>query len=632
MPSIFLNSIKGEAIFRALNWVLIHSLWQGMVLALLAAAILFFTKKSSPALRYNLLTVCLFVFVTAVAVTFSRQIIKAKHGTNAVPAAPAAQTNTIETPAEPAVTENKLSFTGSTVIFLNSNAKWMVLTWLLIITLQVVRLTIGLYSVRRLKTTKVFCAGDYLNSRITELCRQLHINKQVQLLQSGIAKMPAVIGYFKPVILFPAAMLSSLTANEVEAILIHELAHIRRKDFVINILQHLVEIVFFFNPAVSWVSSLIKSERENCCDEIAVTQTGSRQNYIRALLSFQQFNLSAVYPMANAFSGEKNHLINRVKRIIYNNNKTLNNMEKKFLAAGLLITGLCVFAFTSNSAQQKEAPTQITAPAASATEKNIPVTTDTVPAPALRRQNDFNGKTTTIIKGKKYTMVTENNKVSELYVNGKKVPAEEMDGYKNITDKITEQQRQDMESAEEDMAQAAVEQAQAKIEMEQADVELAQAKIEMEQAQKEMQTNQEDAKTAMEDSKAAMAEAKIEMEQAQEQMKQDMAQAKVAMQQAKREMARSKKEMEQSARVMEQSKRDMEQSEILQQKIIGDFIKEGIIKDKADLSSYQLNNEALIVNGVKQPDAVYKKFKSKYVKSSKWVITYNNSEETGEEK
>lgn len=314
-------------------------------------------------------------------------------------------------------------------------------------------------------------------------------------------------------------------------------------------------------------------------------------------------------------------------------------MEKKFLAAGLLITGVCVFAFTSNNAQQKEAPKQIITTAASTAEKNMPVIADTVPSTAADRQSNFNGKTTTTVEGKKYTMVTENNQMTELYVNGKKVPTEKMGDYENITAKILKQQSQDMQSAEKDMLQAAVEQTQAEVEMEQASVELAQAKIEMEQAQKEMLTDQadaktamEDSKTAMEDSKAAMAEAKIEMKQAQEQMSEDMAQAKVSMEQAKKEMARSKKEMELAARVMQQSKKDMEQSEILQQKITGDFIKESIIKDKAELSSYQLNNEALIVNGVKQPDAVYKKFKSKYVKSSKWAISYNNSEATSEEK
>src|SRR4030095_11498069 len=92
-------------------------------------------------------------------------------------------------------------------------------------------------------------------------------------LQSSLTKVPVVIGHLKPVILFPIGILNSLPQNEVEAILLHELAHIARNDFLINLLQQFTEIIFFFNPAVIWVSSCIKSERENCCDDIAISVT-----------------------------------------------------------------------------------------------------------------------------------------------------------------------------------------------------------------------------------------------------------------------------------------------------------------------------------------------------------------------
>jgi beta-lactamase regulating signal transducer with metallopeptidase domain len=117
-------------------------------------------------------------------------------------------------------------------------------------------------------------------NRISELSEQLHIKRSVQLLQSPVATVPAVVGFFKPVILFPAAMLAGLSPSEIEGILIHELAHIKRQDFLVNMLQHFIEMIFFFNPAVLWVSSLIKIERENCCDDIAVgTNTKQAELY-----------------------------------------------------------------------------------------------------------------------------------------------------------------------------------------------------------------------------------------------------------------------------------------------------------------------------------------------------------------
>ena len=155
-----------------------------------------------------------------------------------------------------------------------------------------------------------------------------------------------VLGHLKPVILFPAAALTTLAPEEIEAILLHELAHIRRKDYLVNILQNLAEIIFFFNPAVLWISSLIKEERENCCDDIAISQVKNKKQFIHALVSFQEYNLTSKY--AATFSGKRNHLLNRIKRIITNNNKTLSNMEKIFLVTGIIITGFMAVAFAQH--------------------------------------------------------------------------------------------------------------------------------------------------------------------------------------------------------------------------------------------------------------------------------------------
>jgi len=134
--------------------------------------------------------------------------------------------------------------------------------------------------------------------------------------------------------------------EEIEAILIHELAHIRRRDYLVNLLQNLLEIVFFFNPAVLWLSALIKAERENCCDDIAVAQTSSKVNYIRALVSCQEYQLQApAYAMA--LRSSKGNLKDRVKRILSNNNQSLNLIEKSLLAVCLVTAGLLTAAFSN---------------------------------------------------------------------------------------------------------------------------------------------------------------------------------------------------------------------------------------------------------------------------------------------
>ena len=140
--------------------------------------------------------------------------------------------------------------------------------------------------------------------------------------------------------------------------LLHELAHIKRGDYFINIAQHFTEILFFFNPGVLWISSLIREERENCCDDIAVRHTGSKKEFIHALVSFQEFHNTGWQP-AMAFAGTRDHLLQRVKRIVYHDNKMLDMREKFFLLGCLLVTVALSLAFSS-----------LPLPAASAAAKN----------------------------------------------------------------------------------------------------------------------------------------------------------------------------------------------------------------------------------------------------------------------
>jgi bla regulator protein BlaR1 len=125
---------------------------------------------------------------------------------------------------------------------------------------------------------------------------------------------------------------------------VHELAHIKRRDYLVNLLQSLMEIVFFFNPAVLWVSQLIKAERENCCDDLALAQSSDKVSYVRALLSCEEYQQS-VPAYAMAFPGGKGSLFDRVKRIAGNRNHSLNLFEKTVLAICLVVSGLCMSAF-----------------------------------------------------------------------------------------------------------------------------------------------------------------------------------------------------------------------------------------------------------------------------------------------
>jgi bla regulator protein blaR1 len=603
MLLLFSISLPSEEFMQALAWTFIHSLWQGMLLSIAAAGIIFVTKKASASLRYNLLTAALLLFLLTIVVSFSTQLAKAKETIQVTQIIPAKEITIAEQAIVITNKNNELSITTKFTSSVTANANWIILMWFLIIGFQFIRLAVGLYNVQQVKKTQAFSAGYYWDDRIIELSKQLHISTAVRLLQSGIAKIPVAIGFLKPVILFPVAMLASLPANEIEAILIHELAHIKRKDFLVNLLQSIIEIIFFFNPAVLWVSSLIKIERENCCDDIAVDYTGSKQSYIKALLSFQEYNLSTEASLATAFVGEKKYLLDRVKRIIYNNNKTLNNMEKKFLAAGIIITSVCIFTFSTSNAQKIEEKV---------TEKII---TETIPNSSTKNadeglsvseeastkvsdiNNVFNGKVSTVVNGKKYIVVSKSDQVKELYVDGQKIATEKIVDYKAVTDKIIQQTKIDLEQSKKDMAQS---------------------KIDMEQSNRDIEKSKRDMEKSLEDLK----QSKRDMEQS----KKDMEQSRIDMEQSKRDMEQSRIDMAQSRIDMEQSRKDMEQSRILQEKIIEDFISEHIISNKKELNSYKINNNELIVNGIKQSDAIHKRIKEKYAKGDKWTTIYNHNE------
>jgi bla regulator protein BlaR1 len=355
------NMLISDHIIKALCNTLMHSLWQGILLALITGAIIIFTKKASAAYRYNLLVGSLALFAGGVCFTFILQLQQPQPGhastayqvnmTAAVPithhANTAATAPVAAQIATPVVQQNaKETITETVMSYFNTHYNVIVLIWFLIICAKSVQMAVGLHSVFHLKRTKVFAVGEYWENKLIQLAKQLHINQTIRLLESGIAKVPMVMGHLKPVILIPIGLINSLTVDEVEAILIHELAHIRRRDYLVNLLQSFMEIVFFFNPAVLWISQLIKTERENCCDDLALSQINNKENYIRALVSCVEYQeIGPAYAMA--FPGGKNTLLARVKRMIGNRNHSLNMFEKTMLAVCLVVLGLGVSAFTA---------------------------------------------------------------------------------------------------------------------------------------------------------------------------------------------------------------------------------------------------------------------------------------------
>lgn len=326
--------MPNENVLKAISWTLIHSVWQGLILAIFAGLVIVFTRKSKAIVRYNILSGLFLMFILGVGFTlnYEYQQETALVSEGAITGSMVLEFKNVMT----SPTEITPDYLQEIRIYLNEHATTIAAIWFLIFTIKCFGVFKNLTNVYRIRNYKVHNPSEYWNNRVADLSKKLNIKKHIVLLESQLVKVPSVTGFFKPIILIPVGLLSNLPQDQIEAILLHELAHIKRRDYFINLLQSFAEILFFFNPGFLWISSLIKDERENCCDDIAVTITQSKTQFIHALVSFQEYNMKQ-NELALGFGKNKNQLLARVKRIIQDNNKPLNTVEKTFLSLCIIV-------------------------------------------------------------------------------------------------------------------------------------------------------------------------------------------------------------------------------------------------------------------------------------------------------
>jgi GWxTD domain-containing protein len=177
-----------------------------------------------------------------------------------------------------------------------------------------IRYTAGFLSLQRFRSRGVCSTPEEWEQKLTYLGAQLRVWRPVMLFESCLADAPMVIGHFRPLILMPVGLFTGLPAAQIEAILLHELAHIRRNDFLLNSLQNLIDGLLFYNPAVWWISQVIRTEREKCCDDVVVAISGDAHEYASALATLEQKRWSGREPAVAAKGGS---LMKRIRRLLY---------------------------------------------------------------------------------------------------------------------------------------------------------------------------------------------------------------------------------------------------------------------------------------------------------------------------
>jgi beta-lactamase regulating signal transducer with metallopeptidase domain len=309
---------------------LMHFLWQGALVGLATWAALSFLENAKASTRYAVATGALLLmsalpFATAFRLAGLAGETAARPVSAAVSPAPAPLVSTTKAP-EPS------GGAVATRTFGASLLPWVFNLWLAgVAALSLAHLG-GLRRVRAL-SRQGRPAKESLQSLARDLARRLGIRRAVALLESAAATVPATVGWLRPVVLVPVSALAGLTPLQLESILAHEMAHVRRHDYLVNLLQTAAETLLFYHPAVWWVSAQMRQERELCCDDLAVAACGDRLGYARALVELE--GLRAAAPrLALAASGGS--LAGRVRRLLGASDRP----SRRPWAAGLLALAL----------------------------------------------------------------------------------------------------------------------------------------------------------------------------------------------------------------------------------------------------------------------------------------------------
>lgn len=316
---------------ETLGWTLLHSLWQGLLIAVLLIITLRFISERAASVRYVVSCAALMAFVLSSLITFI-YLSQTSSLNEVIPASSHASIITFD--ATQAIGQNNASVSESDFdmyllnakAFVKSNMAWFVFFWLIGSVIILTRLVAGLWFVNRIKKHTVLLTG-YWNEKLRTFAENLRVNRIVLLGESAYTTIPIVLGHVKPLIILPLGMLSGLSASQVEAIFMHELAHVKRNDYLTHIFQLIIESVFFFNPCVWFVSRIIKREREFCCDDIVVKESGSAMTYAMALAKVEEARLSTA-TLALSAAGTKNQLLIRIRRMMEKSVKNYSVREK----------------------------------------------------------------------------------------------------------------------------------------------------------------------------------------------------------------------------------------------------------------------------------------------------------------
>ena len=350
------NEWMSADVLKPMALTLLHFLWQGAALAGLAAVALAACKRAST--RYVIAVVVLAAMAVAPAATFvvlrgrtPEMSASAEERTTAAPGLP------LHSAARAAADGGESPKGSAGMVLPAATLGWLVQIWFAGVLLFSVRTAGGLAVIARMRRRET----SPVSERLLEMCEELHekmgLRRVIRYCESLRLDAPAVAGWFRPVVFLPATALTGLSEAQLKTVIAHELAHVRRLDGFVNLLQIAVETLLFYHPGVWWMSRRIRTEREHCCDDEAIAVCGNAVEYARALTLMEEWRMAP----AMALAANGNPLAARIARLL-GITKTGYGLRNAGLAAGVLcltaalLAGNALFGGTQSPSEPQQPP------------------------------------------------------------------------------------------------------------------------------------------------------------------------------------------------------------------------------------------------------------------------------------
>ena len=403
-----------QNLIDVLGWTVFHAIWQGAIIGLVFYFLLTAQCFKSSKARFNAAWATLFMqLLSSVTTFFYIQSTFQNNLDSSVNQAVSIQNNIYLSGTESI--SQQTSLLEKLLNLPNQYIDWISWIWLIGVSLMSLRLLGGFSYLFWLNKVSHSPLPIEMNLFLEQKRKEAGLKRIIGKLSSHI-QSPMVFGHFKPILLFPVALLSKLTPEQVEAVIIHELAHVKRNDYILNIFQIFIELIFYFHPVTWWLTSIIKREREHICDdEAAGKELNQKLSYAKALLIIQENDaISSIGSLA--FAKKPSEMYLRIKRIL-EPSKNVNFMEKTTL--GILVLGLAVGMFWQQKpvyANKSEFKTILT------------VKTDSLPKGTIQLNLNKNGET--------WDINLKDGKIVSLKKDGKTIPENDFPKYESEVKKI----------------------------------------------------------------------------------------------------------------------------------------------------------------------------------------------------